>query len=220
MTSRERPIDRGRRLAVADRARIGQELRTARSILGMSQASVSRSSGLSPAQVGRVERGVLPSVSVDQLARIGASVGLDIRVRAYPGADPVLDAGQVALLDRLQLRLHPGLSFRTEVPLPIVGDQRAWDAVIGGLTGPAAQLPVDADTRLVDGQGQVRRVMLKLRDSGLDHVLFVVADTRHNREAVRAASSSLLADFPVSPRLALRALASGRHPGGSAIVLL
>lgn len=220
MSTRERPIDRGRRLAAADRIRIGHELRVARLIAGKSLEVVARASRISPSQVGRIERGVLPAVSVDQLARVGAVLGLDVRVRAYAGPDPLLDAGQVALLGRLRDRSHADLSFRTEVVLPIVGDQRAWDALIGGLTGLMPELPVDADTRLVDRQAQVRRLMLKLRDSGFDAVLWVIADTRGDRDALAAGASTILPDFPISARKALGALADGRHPGGSAVVLI
>ena len=220
MSTRERPIDRGHRLATADLARAGHEIRVARQVIGKSLESVGRSSGISPSQAGRIERGCLPTASVEQLAKVGAAVGLDIRVRAYPGPDPVLEAGQVALLGRLRLRLHPNLLFRSEVPLPILGDQRAWDGFIDRLTGVANQLPVEAESRLIDGQGQLRRVMLKLRDSGLEHVLLLLADTRLNRAAVAATAAAFAVDFPVSPRRALAALAAGQHPGGSAVVLL
>lgn len=104
--------------------------------------------------------------------------------------------------------------------MPIPGDKRAWDACIDQLAGLAPVMPVEADTRLLDVQAQVRRIMIKLRDSGLEAVLFVLADTRRNREAVSAAGSALMADFPVGPRPALKSLAEGRHPGGSALVLL
>ena len=220
MSTRERPIDRGRRLATADRLRIGHELRVARRVLGKSVHIVGSAAGMSGAQIARIERGVLPTVNVDQLARVGAVVGLDVRVRAYPGPDPTLDAGQIALLARLRDRLSTDLGFRTEVPLPITGDKRAWDAMIDRLRGSSSLLPVEAESRFVDAQGQVRRITLKLRDSGLNHVLVVVSDTRANREALAATPSVLLADFPIPGRRALRALAAGDHPGGSTIVLL
>ena len=207
-------------MATADRVRIGNELRNARRSIGQSLELVAASSGLSPSQAGRIERAALPSVSVDQLARLGAAVGLDVRVRAYPGPDPILEAGQIAVLHRLRGRLNPALGFRTEVPLPIVGDQRAWDAMIAELRGVSSLMPVEAESRLTDGQGQIRRIMLKLRDSGLQHVLLVVADTRRNRDAVAAAASTILADFPIPQRRAMAALAEGEHPGGSALVLL
>jgi hypothetical protein len=220
MSTRERPIDRGRRLANADRLRIGHELRVARRVLGKSVHVVGPAAGMSGAQVARIERGVLRTVSVEQLARVGAVVGLDVRVRAFPGPDPIVDSAQMALLGRLRDRLAGDLGFRTEVPLPIVGDQRAWDAMIDRLRGIAALLPVEAESRIVDGQGQIRRITLKLRDSGLGSVLVVVSDTRANRQALSAARSVLLADFPVPARRALSALGAGEHPGGSAIVLL
>jgi hypothetical protein len=175
---------------------------------------------MSGAHVGRIERGVVPTVSLDQLARLGAAVGLDVRVRAFPGPVRSIDAAQMALLGRLHARLPGRLKFRTEVPLPIAGDKRAWDATIDALQGLARLLPVEAESRLVDGQAQVRRIMLKLRDSGLEHVLVVVADTRRNREVLTATGPALSADFPIPPRKALAALSAGHHPGGSSIVLL
>jgi transcriptional regulator with XRE-family HTH domain len=220
VSTRERPIDRGRRLATADRIRIGNELRVARQILGESVHVVGAAAGMSGMHVSRVERGIVPSVSVDQLARLGAAVGLDIRVRAYPGPTRVLDAAQVALLGRLKARLPVDLSFRTEVPVQVVGDQRAWDAMIGRLVGIAELLPVEAESRLIDGQAQFRRISLKLRDSGLAHVLIVLADTRRNRDALASLGSVLVTDFPIAPRRALAALSAGHHPGGSAIVLM
>jgi transcriptional regulator with XRE-family HTH domain len=220
MSTRERPIDRGRRLATADRRRIGEEIRRARVMLGTSQADAGRAAGMSHAQVGRIERGVLASVSVDQLARLGATVGLDVRVHGYPGPAPLADRAQVPLLGRLRSRLAAGLTVRSEVGLPIPGDQRAWDQVITGFDPPARALPVEAETRFIDAQAQTRRIMLKLRDSGLSAVLVVVADTRRNRAALAEARVVLAADFPLSARQILSALAAGRHPGGSGIVLL
>jgi hypothetical protein len=113
--------------------------------------------------------------------------------------------------------------MRLEVPLPILGDQRAFDGTVGGLRdGPdgGSVLPVECETRVVNAQDQVRRIMLKLRDGGFDHVLLVVADTRRNREAIRMAVGLLHDAFPVSSRQALTCLGMGRHPGGSAIVFL
>lgn len=220
MSTRERPIDRGHRLATADRIRIGNELRVARQIVGESVHAVGAAAGISGVHVSRVERGLVPTVSVDQLARLGAAVGLDVRIRAYPGPATVLDAGQSALLGRLKARLPPDLGFRTEVPLQLVGDQRAWDAMIGRLVGIAELLPVEAESRLIDGQAQFRRIGLKLRDSGLEHILVVLADTRRNREVLASLASMLFADYPIAPRRALAALSAGHHPGGSAIVLI
>lgn len=115
---------------------------------------------MSYSQVGRVERGALPSASVGQLARIGAEVGLDVRVRAYPGPAPLRDAGQLALTDRLRDRLHTAVRFRTEVPLAVESDQRAWDGVLSRFTDGGAPLRVEAETRIHDAQAQLRRISL------------------------------------------------------------
>lgn len=175
---------------------------------------------MSYTQVGRIERAVHSNVTATQLARIGAVVGLDVRLRTFPGPAPLRDSAQLALLDCLRARLHPDLTLRTEVPLRIGGDQRAWDGMIGGLMPPSAFLPAEAETRIYDFQSQTRRIMLKCRDSGIDHVLLVVAGTRTNRRAVRAAGAAVDEMFPVPERVALAALAAGEHPGRSALVFL
>jgi hypothetical protein len=171
----------------------------------------------------RLERGLVPGASVRELTKIGAIVGLDVRIRAYPGPDPIRDTAQARLLARLRSRLDPNLSVRHEVPLPIPGDLRAWDAWISGFAdqpsgGPG--LPVDAETGLHDIQALLRRLSLKLRDSGLSDLLLVVADTRANRAAVSGAGDLLGSMFPNSSRRALAALGDGRHPGRSALVFL
>jgi transcriptional regulator with XRE-family HTH domain len=148
MSDRERAADRGSRLARMDLLTIGTDLRTARLMAGKTLRDVGRAAGMSYSQVGRVERAVLPSVTLRQLARIGAVVGLDVRVRAYPGPTPLRDAGQIALMDRLRAHLATTLTMRTEVPLPIDGDLRAWDAVIAGFEPAAAPLHTEGETRL------------------------------------------------------------------------
>lgn len=190
---------------------------------GLTLARVGQATAMSASQISRLERGGLPSASVDQLARVGAVVGLDVRARAYPGPDPLRDAGQVAVLDRLRVRLHADLSLPREVPLAIPGDLRAWDAMIRGLRGEPtlpSKLPVEAETRIADHQAQTRRIWLKARDAGEPYVLLVVADTQRNRASVRAAGDAIRESFPIPAREALSALAAGVHPGGSALVFL
>jgi transcriptional regulator with XRE-family HTH domain len=113
--------------------------------------------GLSRSQVDRIERGALEAPSLDSVTCIADVVGLDVVIRTFPRGDPIRDAGHARLLERLRIRLRPGLSFRTEVPLPIVGDLRAWDAVVGG---QGWQVPVEAETVIDDGQALQRKLAL------------------------------------------------------------
>jgi transcriptional regulator with XRE-family HTH domain len=223
MSTSERAVDRARRIARTDRLRAGADIRDARVAAGLSLASVGRSARLSPSQVSRIERGMAPGVSVDRLAVLGSLVGLDVRLRAYPGGDPLRDAGQQRVLDRLVLRLATGSRLRREVTLGIDGDLRAWDGHIDPLVGADGMpvgLAVEVETRITDGQAFLRRLDRKMRDAGIDSVLVVVGDTPSNRAAVNAMQILGGPTFPIGARAALSALAAGRHPGGSALIFL
>jgi hypothetical protein len=165
--------------------------------------------------VERLEAGTRRS-TIREFAAYGVTVGLDVRLRAYPAGDPIRDAGQQRLLERLRRRLDPGLGWRTEVPLPIEGDRRAWDALIRGDVRVAA---VEAETVLDDIQAVERRIALKQRDGAIDHVILLVADTRRNRRAL-AATPTAFPGFSRDARSTLRALADGRIPLGSCVVIL
>jgi len=187
----------GRRVATRTRLDLGEELRRARLGAGLSQASVGDACAMSRSQVGRIERGELPRISLDQATRAALAVGLRLSIRAYPDGDPVRDAAQLALLDRLQRRLPPGTSWATEVPLPIPGDRRAWDALVV-LKGRRAGC--EAETRLSDIQALERRLALKLRDGGVDVLIVVVANTRSNRAVLEAHRADLRTLLPLSSR--------------------
>ena len=165
----------------------------------------------------RLERGMATRVAVVDLARALAVVGLDLHLRAYLGGAPLRDAPHAELLERLRSRLGSGARWNTEVPLPGSGDRRAWDALI---IVSGVRVGVEAETRVRDTQALQRRLSLKRRDGGVDHVVLLLADSRHNRVFVRDAPPGFLVDFPVSGRAALRKLERGEDPGGSAIVLL
>jgi transcriptional regulator with XRE-family HTH domain len=211
-----RRIDRGTRAGISLTRACGAELRDARLAAGVSQLFVARAAGLSRSELSRIERGAAPWLSIIVVARIAAVLGLDIGLRLYPRENPLRDAGHARLLARLRQRLPESVLMRTEVPLPRPGDPRAWDAV---MNGPGWTTPVDAETRLDDSQALARRTELKRRDSGFDQVILLVADTRHNRQALRHATS-LLADFPEPGPVILRALAAGLPPERSGVLLL
>ena len=215
MTSRDSRFTRATRIADDDASRVRGDISRARRGSGLSHAEVGRRCGMSRTMVARAEAGARPT-TLQEYALIGAAVGLEIRLRAYPQGDPVRDAGQLRLLDRLRLRINSSLNWRTEVPLPIEGDRRAWDALIRGI---GWLLAVEAETILDDLQAVERRVAIKQRDGAMGHVVVLIADTRRNR-TVLAAHPDAFPGFSRDARAVLRALRAGEDPGCSAIVVL
>jgi hypothetical protein len=133
-----------------------------------------------------------------------------------PDADPALDSGQLALLARLRRILDPGLVVRTEVPLPLAGDRRAWDAVVELET----VVGIEAETRLTDAQALERRLALKQRDGRMGIVILLVADTRANRRFLEFHRENLRSRFPLDTRELLAALRAGKAPRASGILVL
>lgn len=217
MAGHERRSERADRRARKAMTELGGELRQARLDHDLSQATTAIAVGISQSSWGRIERGEAPGVSVVDLARALAVVGLSLHVRAYPEDSALRDLAHLELLERLRCCLGPGCTWRTEVPLPNPGDRRAWDALIA-LAG--IRIGVEAETRARDAQELQRRLSTKRRDGGVNHVILLLADTRHNRSFLRAAGSGFKTDFPVDSRTALRHLGTTTDPGGSAIILL
>jgi len=163
MTTRGGRLQRAIRIASEDEMGVRSDLGRARRGCGLSRADVGRACGMSRSMVERIESGTR-GTTLREYAAVAAAVAMDVRLRAYPAAgDPIRDAGQQRLLERLRLRLHRDLGWRTEAPL--VGDleQRAWDAVI---RGEGWQLAVEAETVIEDVQALERRLALKRRTVG------------------------------------------------------
>lgn len=217
MGTHTRPSDTGSELARRLLNDVGRELRAARVDRDLSLRAVSRAAGVSIATLSRLERGLVPGASVLDLARVHAAVGLALSLKSFPGGQPIRDGPQVALLEAFRSRLHSSLRWRTEVPLPIPGDRRAWDATIRGadfLVG------VECETAPRDVQATLRRIALKTRDGRVDAAILLLADTVQARAFLEAAGEMLRADFPVDGNRALALLSGGLDPGGSAVIML
>jgi transcriptional regulator with XRE-family HTH domain len=216
VATRERRIDRADRLAAELRRRAGVELRTARRIAGLTQEQVGGRVRVSHAEICRIELGRAPWVTIQTLCRIGAVVGLELSIRFYPGPSPVRDVRSAEIMAEFARHLAPPLVLRTEVPLPIPGDQRAWDGMIVGTT--AKRAGVEVETEVHDAQALERRIALKQRDGETPVVILVLADTRRNRAAVRAGWGTLGPRFPARGAEILVALGAGQVPVESGIV--
>jgi transcriptional regulator with XRE-family HTH domain len=218
MVVKERPADIGSRRARQILAEMGRELYDARRQHGISQAAVGKAVRVSRSQVGRIERAEVPGVPLVQIARLLAVVGLELECAGLSGGTPIRDAAHRALLDRFRGRVAPSVAWRFEVPVGHAGDLRAWDAVL--LIG-AHELAVEAETRPRDVQALQRRLAAKLRDDpGVSGVVLLLADTRHNRSLMKEHGAALRTDLALPSEAILGALAEGRDPGGSGIVLV
>lgn len=198
-------------------ARVMSDARIARVGAGLAQSEVARAIGVSASQYSRMERGLSQDLSIRRASRLCAALGLDLSVRTFPAGDPIRDAAHVALLERLHARCHVSLSWRTEVPMELAGDRRAWDATI---SASLWRVGVEAETALTDLQALDRKLALKERDGGMDRVVLVLLDSRRNRSALRVAGDILRRRFPIDSAVALAHLAHGTDPGGNAMILL
>lgn len=196
---------------------LGREIGISRRAAALTQRDAGRVVGMSHSEWGRIERGELREVSLDQLARAGSAVGLKLWARLYPDGDPIRDAAHARLLERLRACVKPPLLWRPEVPLPD-GSDRAWDSVI---VPPDRFVGVEAETRITDGQATWRRAQLKrAADPRIGHMILLVADTRNNRRVLALIRESLRDELPLDTRAILRALRSGQSPRASGIVIL
>lgn len=183
----------------------------------MSLRAVGAAAGVSAAVVWRFERDRGSDVGLVAAARLLAIVGLDLSARAFPGGPPVRDAGGLALLAALRLRLHSSLGWASEVVLPIAGDQRAWDGMI---RAPSWRYGVEAEMGPNDSQALQRRIELKIRDGNVSGAILLLPETRRARAFLEVARPALASTFPIPARVALGALGEGRDPGGSSIIVL
>ncbi|HKB27609.1 MAG TPA: helix-turn-helix transcriptional regulator [Candidatus Limnocylindrales bacterium] len=200
--------------------RIADDGRIVRIAAGLSQGEVGRAIGASHARVGRFERGDVEFPDLEFLGAYCAVLGLELSLRTYPAGDPIRDRAQLALLERFRARLHPSLRWRTEVPLPIERDLRAWDADIRGTVPAPWRARVEAETKLADLQALERRLTLKHRDDPAGHLILLISDTRANRAGLLSVREGLGELLPLRTREVLAAIAEGRDPAASGIVIL
>lgn len=217
MPNRVRSVDQAAQLGRRLLNELGDDLREARLRAGLRQVDVARALGTSDTRLGLIEAGKLLTVPMLDLARHAGAVGLRLHARLYPAGPPIRDAAQVALLNRFRGRVSASWQVRLEAPLPVQGDQRAWDMF---LRNAEVTIGVEAISRLRDVQAQVRAAQLKRRDGEVRRLLLVVAATHANRRALAAAEVLVRDDFKIGTRSALAAIAAGRDPGGDALVLL
>jgi len=183
---------------------------------GISQDTVGAAVGVSGSEVGRVERGEAPWLTIRDASRLLAAVGLTFWGRTYPGGSPLRDAAHGRLLSRFEARLPAHLKCVREWPIPVQGDQRSVDLVIIGL---GHRIGLEAETAFRDEQATTRQLMGKKADAGFERMFLLIQDSRRNREAL-AMAEGLRRAMPLGTRAIMTALAAGRDPGADGIVVL
>ena len=164
MGASTRVLDRAAWLTTKALRDVGEEYRERRLALALSQAHVASACRMARDHYGRIERGLAPNLTVHEIHRVSAVLGLTPSLRVYPDGVPVRDVGHASRLAKFLGGLGPPLWHRVEVPLPSVEgrlERRAWDAVLfDGLRRCAVEL----EMRLRDAQAVRRRIDLKRRD--------------------------------------------------------
>jgi transcriptional regulator with XRE-family HTH domain len=217
MSTRRNLVDEARRRARRQLDDVIRDLRNARLAAGLSQAAVGYALGISRSLLAGWERGELLASPL-QLAGWGAVVGLDVPIRAHAAGSPLRDVAQLRILERAHLVIGDGWDWQTEVPVssdPL--DRRAVDVV---LRGPGGSVGLEVISRLTDAQGQIRAVVLKQQVSRIERMVLVLADTRHNRNALMVAAPTVVPAFPLRTRAVLVGLRAGRLPRANGVILI
>jgi transcriptional regulator with XRE-family HTH domain len=217
MPPRSRLHDRALRDWSRNAIEIGEQLRAARHMAGLTLRQLGPAIGVSRSELSRRELGKAPYLTGPKLALHAAAVGLKLSIRLWPVGGAVRDAAQARYVARFLSRV--GRLWRTalEVPIPVAGDLRAVDVM---LRRGATVIAVEVITRLVDLQAQIRAAQLKARDVGASRLILVIAGTNANRRVLAAVRPTLVAAFDLDTRRLLADLAAGRDPGRDGIVVI
>jgi transcriptional regulator with XRE-family HTH domain len=196
---------------------IGNELRAARHVLGLTLIQVGDAIDVSASEVSRRELGKSRRLTGEKLAVHAAAVGLRLSIKLWPVGGGVRDAAQARYIAAFVARVGRAWRVTLEAPIQLAGDLRAVDVL---LTNDHARVAVEVITRLVDLQAQVRAAQLKARDIGATRVVLAVAGSHANRRALAEMRLTLVASFELDTRRLLADLAAGRDPGRDGIVVL
>ena len=100
MPGRTKATEEGNRLAARLTTETADEVRQARLARGFTQAQVAEALGVSRARVSAVERGIARSMTIAQISRQAAAVGLKLSIKFYPLGVALRDAAQIRYMNR------------------------------------------------------------------------------------------------------------------------
>ena len=210
--------DDARRRANRQAERYGADVRNARADRGLTLRQVGLRAGVSPDTARRVEHGDA-GAELDTLCAVGAAVGLDLVLQAYPANPPSLrDSGQLIVAQFLCSAAHPSWKAELEVP---AGDH--GEAIDVGLFGAREIIDIEVDRLILDWQRQHRRNALKRDYLAARHrrpvrLVMAIEDTARNRTAVAPHLPLIREALPAGTREVLRAMRSGEPLGRDGLI--
>lgn len=203
---------------------LGRELMRARGDAGRSQLAVASAAGVDRSYLSRIEAGNAEP-SIEALMAIAAALGCDLSVKLFPNTGPrIRDRHQILMGEALLELLHPRWRRQPEVPVyrPVRG---VIDLV---LSDPREHISLASEIH-----SQLRRIEQQIRwsvqkadalaalpDFAGIHVgrLLVLRNTVAVREAVKAASQTMIAAYPARVRDALASLTGTDPWPGSTVI--
>jgi transcriptional regulator with XRE-family HTH domain len=217
MPTGNRHVHSGRRWWDRLRAQIGDQLRAARLVRGLTLRELAAAIGSSASEISRRELGKSTRLTGEKLAVHAAAVGLKLSVNLWPVGGGVRDAAQARYIAAFVARVGKAWRVMLEAPIPIAGDLRAVDVL---LVRGDVRIAVEVITRLSDLQAQIRAAQLKARDINATRLILAIAGTHANRRALEGARASLVESFDLDTRRVMAVVAAGADPGRDAILLL
>ncbi len=197
---------------------LGEEIRRARMTLAMSRREVAARAGVAASTILRIED-FDPGMQLDTAMAVGAAVGVDVVMRAYPGPTPRLrDSGQLAIARQLIAVAQAPWRGLLEVKAGDFG--RSADLVF---FGPDEILHLEIERVAFDFQEQYRPAVAKRDYLASLHarpvrLVMVIEDAPRNRTAVRPQLDLIQRELPAGSRQILTALRTGRVLGSDGLL--
>jgi transcriptional regulator with XRE-family HTH domain len=202
--------------------RFGEDFRAQRIRLGVTQAAVARSIGVTRSVICRLEAGD-EDVGPRFRARACAALGATYKMALYADAEPMIrDAAHARLVESLLRIRHPGWHATVEAPVP---------SSIPGLARRSTDVRLDAARQIVlfeietrverweelarESHDKQAAVQATAQSGVRVHAVLVLPPTHRNRAVIRSLPATVFAAFPVASQTLRDALTNppGPWPG-------
>ena len=207
---------------------LGEDVRRLREDAAVSQAPLSRASGLDATYLARVEEGV-ENPTLLTYARLSTALGADLNAHLYPNTGPqIRDRHQARVVEWLLGEVHPRWSRFPEVA--VRRPSRGWIDLVLHDAGAGCLVSTEIESSL----GRLEQTMRwshekaaslpsweRYADLGpvsTTSSLLIVRATRTTRQIGREVARQLEAAYPAHPDDAIAALTGTRRWPGHALV--